>query len=440
MASTASASNTPPPHVVIAGGGPSGLMAAILLAQRDISVTVVERSKVPDPWSTKSYSIVLGPRGMAALKKANCLQQARDAGMTRACIIFHSANGSTRVISKQASDSLGFSRPLLVECLETVAQQQPNITLLKGSGVERVIVTNEDDDNSTMLQVVLKNDESSKTTTLEATHVIGADGKWSQVRDSFSDEFHATIHYEPSFGVHIMCPSVPKGWRSDGTHVIQPNAKDNKFYIIAAPIPTGELSVSMVCFDETLEQYPWLSPPDDNGGGGGGGGWEEEYSARPTTDGGSGRNELATNLKQLLEKELPSFLNDIGAECLETARINRRVSWVEMIPTTDCDQTTTPSTRQVSFATNDGRVALIGDAAHAITPSQGEGCNLAMESAVSLTDCIGTQQEGDGENVVTVEDLSKAFLKYGTSRPQETEPVQQKSAMACRYATQIGAG
>jgi 2-polyprenyl-6-methoxyphenol hydroxylase-like FAD-dependent oxidoreductase len=406
-------------------------VAAILLAKRNISVTVMERSKTPDPWSTKSYSIVLGPRGMAALEKANCLQEARNAGMTRACIIFHNADGSTRVISKKATDSLGFSRPLLVECLESVAQQQPNITLLKGSGVERVIVVNDDIDNNnnTTLQVVL-NDESN--TTLEASHVIGADGKWSKVRDSFPESFPTTIHSEPSFGVHIMCPSVPEGWRSDGTHVIQPS-KENMFYIIAAPIPTGELSVSMVCYDETLERYPWLSPPDTSTNGTNGRGWEEEYSARPTSettdaeDGSNNDNELADKLEQLLEKELPFFLEEIGVECLETARINRRVSWVELSNNT--------TNGQVSFATNDGRVALIGDAAHAVVPSQGEGCNLAMQSAASLAEHISPSGE---TKVPTVEDLSKAFKKYGTSRPQETEPVQLKSAVACRYATRIG--
>ena len=57
-------------------------------------------------------------------------------------------------------------------------------------------------------------------------------------------------------------------------------------------------------------------------------GWQDEYSARPEHD--ESDAELADKLTTLLEEELPSFLKDIGRENLKTARINRRVSWVEM--------------------------------------------------------------------------------------------------------------
>ena len=66
------------PSVVIAGGGPSGLVAAILLGKKGIPTTVVEQSSQPDEWSTKSYSIVLGERGLAALKAAGCFQEAQE--------------------------------------------------------------------------------------------------------------------------------------------------------------------------------------------------------------------------------------------------------------------------------------------------------------------------------------------------------------------------
>ena len=407
------------PHVVIAGAGPSGLVAAILLGQRGVCTTVVERSSEPDQWSTKSYSIVLGDRGLAALKKAGCLSAAREKGMKRECIIFHSANGSTRVIPKKASEmSLGFSRPLLVECLESVASQQPNVNMVKGSGVKSVATkVSNDEEGDSVLEVILEDGS-----TLEATHVIGADGKWSAVRASFPDSFNVTIHTEPSFGVHIMVPAIPDNWRSDGTHVIQPS-KEQKFYVIAAPIPSGELSVSIVCFDETLKQYPWLSPPDnvvDRTDGVGG--WEDEYSARPENV--LSDVVLSNKLAELLEAELPLFLSAIGRESLDTARINRRVSWVEMVNANEYDD--------VRFATSNGRVALIGDAAHAVTPSMGEGCNLALESAVAVIDAL------DGDKDITIDELTNAFLRYGKSRPQETEPIQRKAAAMSRLDARRG--
>lgn len=399
------------PSVVVAGGGPSGLVAAILLGKQGIPTTVVEQSSRPDEWSTKSYSIVLGERGLAALDAAGCLSEAQEVGMKRNCIIFHDANGATRVIPKQNSESLGFSRPLLVACLEAVARNQPNVTIVKGAGVKSVISTKDK-----MLDVILQDD-----TTLHATHVVGADGKWSRVRLSFPETWNATIRTEPSFGVHIMVPSVPNGWRTDGTHVIQPG-KDCMFYIIAAPIPTGELSVSMVCYDETLERYPWLAPAENRTPTATTRGWQDEYSARPANE--ECDTELADKLTSLLEAELPSFLKDIGRENLKTARINRRVSWVE-INMSDVDDSA------VCFATRNGRAVLIGDAAHAVTPTMGEGANLAMQSAVSLVNSL-TKRDSEGA-VPTIDELSAAFLKYGKSRPKEVEAVQQKSAAMCRF-------
>ena len=87
----------------------------------------------------------------------------------------------------------------------------------------------------------------------------------------------------------------------------------------------------------------------------------------------------------------------------------------------------------VCFATRNGRVVLIGDAAHAVTPTMGEGANLAMQSAVSLVNSLTTSDEHTEGTAPTIDELSTAFLQYGTSRPKEVEAVQKKSAAMCRY-------
>ena len=68
------------PHVAIAGAGPAGLLSAILLSQAGVSVTVLEKSLVADPWSTKSYSINLNPRGLGALEHAGGPRRGQRAG------------------------------------------------------------------------------------------------------------------------------------------------------------------------------------------------------------------------------------------------------------------------------------------------------------------------------------------------------------------------
>ena len=85
-----------------------------------------------------------------------------------------------------------------------------------------------------------------------------------------------------------------------------------------------------------------------------------------------------------------------------------------------------------NYSTRNGRVALIGDAAHAVVPSTGEGCNMALESAMRLADSINF---GQGEEPVSVKALSSGLKTYGSSRPHETLPLQSKAAAAANYET-----
>jgi 2-polyprenyl-6-methoxyphenol hydroxylase-like FAD-dependent oxidoreductase len=197
------------------------------------------------------------------------------------------------------------------------------------------------------------------------------------------------------------------------------------FHIIAAPIPTGQLSISMVCYDETLERYPWLAPPEDmNLKSYGSGGWEDDFSARPSY--AEADTTLAEKMEELFAAELPAFLSAIGREALQSARINRRVSWVSMSPVATSDD----SDNAVNYATKDGRVVLIGDAAHAITPTMGEGANMALESAAVLADSLPSSEEGN--STPTIDELSAAFLAFGKSRPKDALPIQERSAAGNR--------
>jgi 2-polyprenyl-6-methoxyphenol hydroxylase-like FAD-dependent oxidoreductase len=77
-----------------------------------------------------------------------------------------------------------------------------------------------------------------------------------------------------------------------------------------------------------------------------------------------------------------------------------------------------------------GRVALVGDAAHAMIASIGEGCNCALESAVALDAALGPPSTGDAEG--SVEALTAAFRRYGAERPKVVLEVQLRSAAKCR--------
>ncbi len=352
---------------------------------------------------------MLGDNGKSCLAEAGCLEEAVEASIERRFVYFYdAASGDVKAMPKQ-SLGLGFTRPLLVQVLEKVASECPRVTLKRGSGVSHV--TKKDD---CCLEVTLEDGS-----VVSASHVIGADGKWSNVRQSFPElQSQFTMEVCPCFGVHLSLPTVPASLKTEGTYVIKPLSPDCKFYIIAAPRPEIDqgMSISMVCYDQTLEKYPWLAPPDDMKiGEYGKGGWEDEYSALPGTV--TAEESLSDNLKKLFEEELPAFYNLIkDDEVFQTARINRRVTWLKM------------NEEEGSYSTQDGMVTLIGDAAHAMTPSMGEGCNTALGSAVKLVDSIKAIMEQNGEEECTVNTMSAAFIHYGCSRPAEMKQVQEASA------------
>ena len=404
-------SSSDEPNVIIVGGGPGGLLAAIMLADVGVKSTIFERSSEPDEWSTKSYTIVTGERGQASLKRGGCLESAEEAGMPRKCIYFFDGSSGERKCIPKKIAGIGFSRPLLVDFLEKHASANPNILVKRGAGVSKVTR-----DAEQGLQAHFEDD-----TIVSGSHVIGADGKWSKVRQSFPSLYkQGEVVTCPSYGVHMVALNFPEGWPADGTYVIRPKDEECMFYIIASPVPTGELSISMVCYDETATKYPWLAPPDDMVPEKyGSGGWGDEYSCLPSTE--NSDLVLANQLAELFEKEMPAFLAAVGRDSLNTARINRRVSWLRM---------TGIEGKDVTYSTEDGRVALIGDSAHAVTPSMGEGCNTAMESAVKLADSILLKMKEREIERCTSEVLSAAFCEYGLSRPKDTQPIQEKSAAA----------
>lgn len=410
---------TKEPLVLISGGGPSGLLASILLNNIGVSSIVLERAKEPDEWSSKSYTIVLGDKGKSSLEKGGCLESAMDASIARKFVYFYDGKtGSLKTIPKKSA-GLGFTRPLLVERLEKVALDCPRVTVKRGAGVSSI----SKDDAMGTLEAHLEDGS-----TLSATHVIGADGKWSKVRQSIpSLKGQARMTTVPAFGVHMNSPTAPKGFKTDGTYVVNP-PKECMFYVIASAHPSGGYSITMVCYDETVERYPWLAPPVDlKPGEYGKGGWQDEVSALPENM--KAEQTLSSNLQQMFLEEMPSFYETLDEEIFSTACVNRRATWLHMAA---------GGGKEVAYSTESGTVALIGDAAHAMTASMGEGCNTALESAEKLVGCVSSAMEKRGESSCSVETLSEGFAQYGISRPKEVIPIQVMSAARNVMKKKIG--
>jgi len=405
------------PNVVISGGGPGGLLSAILLNKIGIKSTILEEASEPDEWSSKSYAMSVNERGQYALDCGGCLESVREVGNEKVCNYF--VDGQTGEIKtiprKESTPSIGLSRPLLVECIEKVANNLPHVTLRRGVGVSRVTENKKETDG---LQVHLDDG-----TIISATHVIGADGKWSKVRQSFTSlNSQANLVSSKVFVILMFGESAPKGWeKKDGTYVVFPPQESihKDFYIIASPVINGGMSLAMVCSDSICERYPWLQPEDDPKPKDlGKRGWKDETNLEKSETDYS-KKDLSDNLEKFFQETVPAFHAIIDKDFYKNARINRRASWLQM---------SAEEGKDVSYSTDDGRVTLIGDAAHAMTASMGQGGNCAMESAVKLADAVTSALKEKGETTCTVDTLNDAFLKYGLSRPKEVQPIQEMSA------------
>ena len=368
---------------VVVGAGPAGSLAALYLANLGWHVKVYERRTeagsdgIRDKGKATtrpdiSYNVVLSPRGMNALDGAGVVLP--EERIVRLMGNVRHLPGAAPSMSRQFRGTVAVNRDVLADAIvRTATDKHPGrIEFTRGVGVTDVDFAS---------RIAVFGPSSSEFQGEESTVsepydlLVAADGVNSAVRSMLA---------------------------TDGDLTVTQNADEMMFKSVKLPpqksslSSTGESSNGKMTMAERTKYKEWtkcfntwprglvsmLAPPDPAGtlsavvilpGGAHAGGEDDGKSKRWTWD---AVNDEAS-IRSLFADKFPDAFNG------------------DPVPTEACAQITAQSPRPGGITTicsrltaKDGSVALIGDAAHSVWPSLGQGANCALETAQYLAAAI----------------------------------------------------
>jgi 2-polyprenyl-6-methoxyphenol hydroxylase-like FAD-dependent oxidoreductase len=350
-------------RVLIAGGGIGGLAAAIALAQQGIEVEVLERSSFSDETGA---GIQLGPnatRLLAALGALDAIEP--HAFKPEAIVIFDGLSGR-RLTSVPLGEGAArrYAAPYL-----TLHRADLHAALRKvAESLSKVALTAGFEVASMEPQAGEVIARAADGRTAKGTSLIGADGVWSATRARIAPEASLRFSGATAWRALLKRGDLPEPfdapvvglWLGPGRHIVH------------YPVRAGEeLNVVAV-----------------TAGGLGRRGWN--LPARAET--------LRTTFIRW-SKESKSLLNRAsGWHYWSLYRLMHLKQWGE------------------------GRVALLGDAAHPVLPFLAQGAALAIEDAVTLARCMAEEPA----------DPAPAFRRYEKVRRPRTARVERLSQRYCR--------
>lgn len=354
--------------VVVAGGGIGGLATAIALARAGVAVTVVERAR---EISAVGSGLVLAPNGIKAL---DALSPTLGAVVRAAGHVAEPGQGrpwltpSGAVLSIDPIGDLGprYGAPQ-VSLMRSVLQSALLDEAGAAGAVLRTGVTVDDHtDHEDLVEVAL-----ADGTTLTADALIGADGINSVVRRRMlADGPPRYCGYTSVRGQGILPDELPNGFA----------ASDSDLHLFAAPTGGGRLY------------------------------WAAKFSAPdgvwPGKDPRVARSELLGALAGWHMRIVQPILDADPTDGL--------------VITDVVDRDPTP---QWTF----GRVTLLGDAAHPMSPAVGQGASLALEDAVVLAQCLRM-----------FADVPAALAAYSATRAPRAAKVLRQSRQGRTVVVQSG--
>jgi kynurenine 3-monooxygenase len=360
---------------VLVGSGLAGGLLAAYMGRRGYEVDLYERRADPREGNMvggRSINLALSTRGIHALQQLGIADEVlKHAIPMRGRMIHPAGAGSRTIFSPYDRDPKNYINSIGRAALNTTvieaAQRYPNVRVHFNHRC-----TDVDFDSATAQLLNTSPSQPLNTSTPQlivasGDAVVGVDGAFSAVRQSMRKQL-AEFEYDESYLAHgykeLTIPPTPDGsWRMEKNALhIWPR---KSFMMIALPNPDGSFTCTLF--------------------------WEESVASRR----GGISTKTDDEVFDFFREEFPDAVPLMPA-LLDDFKNNPTGSLVTI--------------RCAPWYYKD-RVALVGDAAHAVVPFYGQGMNAAFEDCVVLDECLAEFPDN----------RERAFAEYFSRRKENAD-------------------
>jgi kynurenine 3-monooxygenase len=345
------------------GSGLAGGLLAAYFGQRGYEVDLYERRADPRAGNFvggRSINLALSTRGIHALQQLGIADEVLRHAIPMRGRMIHDKSGNLHFAPydrdpKNHINSIG--RAALNTTVIEAAQRYPNVRVLFNH-----LCTDVDLDAPV---AHLLNTETNQASEARGDAVIGVDGAFSAVRQSMQRRLNG-FKYDESYLPHgykelTIPPAADGGWRMEKEALhIWPR---KSFMMIALPNPDGSFTCTLF--------WEFSGP--------------RSFETTKTDD----------DVRRFFDEEFPDAV-PLLPTLLEDFRENPTGSLVTI--------------RCAPWSYQD-KVALVGDAAHAVVPFYGQGMNAAFEDCVVLDECVAEFPES----------RERAFAEYFSRRKENAD-------------------
>lgn len=336
-------------NINIVGAGLVGSLLSIYLAKRGHKINVFERRadmRKTSVYAGRSINLALSDRGWRGLKGVGIADEIMKIAIPMYGRQIHNLDGTQvfQPYGKKEQAIYSVSRAEINMRLMDLAEEQENVKIHfdeRCTNIDRSSLTAHFENNSTQEKTSYKSDL-----------LFGADGAFAASRLNMqlsSDRFEYNQHYITAGYKELIIPPGP-----NGEFLLEKNALHiwprGSFMMIALPNPDGNFTCTLFMPFEGEKSFAKLKSRED--------------------------------VKKFFDEEFASA--------------------VPLMPTLLDDFFNNPTSSLVTVKcfpwTFDHKIALIGDAAHAIVPFYGQGMNCGFEDCVVLNELI--DKHGDDWNAI----------------------------------------